>query len=93
MSEKQKVKEAGIVGWILYKDSAELLRPEAYEVHRLVDVAKSHDIDLKVLSPEQIDIIVTREDRKSILVDEAPTALPDFLLPRMAPEPHTSHWP
>jgi gamma-F420-2:alpha-L-glutamate ligase len=38
---------------------------------------------MKVLSPEQIDIIVTREDRKSILVDNVPTALPDFILPRM----------
>ncbi|MFW6224674.1 MAG: ATP-grasp domain-containing protein [Bacteroidota bacterium] len=72
-----------LLGWILYKDSADLLKPEAYEIHKLVEVAGKHDIDIKVLSPEQIDIIVTREDRKSILVCDVPTALPDFILPRM----------
>lgn len=72
-----------MLGWLLYKDSEENLRPEAYEVHRFIGVAKQHGIELKVLSPEQIDIIVTQEDRKSILVDNIPTPLPDFLLPRM----------
>ncbi len=72
-----------LLGWILYKDSADLLKPEAYEIHKLVEIAGKHDIDIKVLSPEQIDIIVTREDRKSILVCDVPTALPDFILPRM----------
>jgi gamma-F420-2:alpha-L-glutamate ligase len=36
-----------------------------------------------VFSPDQIDIIVFLEDRNSILVDEVPTPLPDFILPRM----------
>lgn len=72
-----------MLGWVLYKDSEDSLRPEAYEVRRLIKVAKKHNIKIKVLCPEQIDIIVTREDRKSILVDNVPTALPDFLLPRM----------
>ena len=72
-----------MLGWILYKDSGDQLRPDAYEIHKLIEVAKSHNIEIKVLCPEQIDIIVTREDRKSILVDEIPTALPDFILPRM----------
>ncbi len=72
-----------MLGWILYKDSGDLLRPEAYEIHKLIKVAKQHNIELKVLRPEQIDIIVTREDRKSILVGNVPTPLPDFLLPRM----------
>ena len=72
-----------MLGWILYKDSGDQLRPDAYEIHKLIEVAKSHNIEIKVLCPEQIDIIVTREDRKSILVDEIPTPLPDFILPRM----------
>lgn len=72
-----------MLGWILYKDSAANLKPEAYEVRKMVEVAKKHDIEIKVLSPEQIDIIVTREDRKSILVDNVPTSLPDFVIPRM----------
>ncbi len=72
-----------MLGWILYRKSQENLPPEAYEVRRMIEVAKEHDIELRVLTPEQIDIIVTREDRKSILVDNVPTALPDFIIPRM----------
>ena len=81
-----------MLGWILYKDSKSTLRPEAYEIHKLIDVGKKQGIDLKVLSPDQIDIIVTREDRKSILVDEVQTSLPDFIIPRMGPEPHILPW-
>lgn len=72
-----------MLGWILYKDSGKLLKSEAYEMHRFIEVAKHHNIELRVISPEQVDIIVTMDDRKSILVDEVPTALPDFLIPRM----------
>lgn len=72
-----------MLGWLLYKDPAAAIRPDNYGIHRLMEAAKNNDIELKILSPEQIDIIVTREDRKSILVNEVPTTLPDFILPRM----------
>lgn len=48
-----------------------------------MDVAIKQNISLKVLKPEQFDLIVTREDRKSIFVDGHPVPLPDFVLPRM----------
>ena len=70
-------------GWILYKNSIDSLRAEAYEIHRLIEVAEEMGIDIKVLAPEQFDLVVTRDDRHSILVDGQETALPDFLLPRM----------
>ncbi|MEE8193990.1 MAG: RimK family alpha-L-glutamate ligase [Dehalococcoidales bacterium] len=70
-------------GWILYKDSASSLKPEAYEVHRLMAVAAENGIEMRVYKPEQFDLIVTREDRKSILIDGETALLPDFLLPRM----------
>ena len=70
-------------GWILYRDKEESLRPEAFEVRRFMEVAKEMDIELQVLAPEQFDLVVTRDDRKSVLVDGQETALPDFLLPRM----------
>lgn len=70
-------------GWILYKDSASGLRPEAYEMHRFVEAAKEKNIEIRVVRPEQFDLIVTRDDRKSILLDGEVVALPDFLLPRM----------
>lgn len=72
-----------MLGWILYKDSANRIKPEAYEIHRLLEIAKEINIDVKVIAPEQVDIIVNREDRTSILLDDVPTALPDFILPRM----------
>jgi len=70
-------------GWIIYKDDATQLRPEAYEIHRLIEVAKDEGIDLEVFRPEQFDLIVTREDEKSILIDSDKRELPDFVIPRM----------
>lgn len=70
-------------GWMLYKKMEEIIKPEIYEVDRLVKTAANHGIDIMVLSPDQIDIIVFGEQRNSILVDEVPTSLPDFILPRM----------
>ncbi len=70
-------------GWILYKDSAAGLRPEAYEMHRFIAAAKERNIEIRVVKPEQFDLIVTRDDRKSILLDGEVVPLPDFLIPRM----------
>jgi gamma-F420-2:alpha-L-glutamate ligase len=46
-------------------------------------VAAENGIEMRVYKPEQFDLIVTREDRKSILIDGETALLPDFLLPRM----------
>ncbi|MDO9517187.1 MAG: RimK family alpha-L-glutamate ligase [Methanosarcinaceae archaeon] len=70
-------------GWILYKDSASGLKPEAYEVHRLLKAAEENGIEMQVVKPEQFELIVTRDDRKSVLLDGEVVPLPDFLLPRM----------
>ncbi|MFC0116628.1 ATP-grasp domain-containing protein [Pseudoalteromonas xiamenensis] len=70
-------------GWIIYKDVANLIKQETYEIDRLMQVAKEENIDLKVYSPDQFDLMVTREDEKSVLIDGTPVELPDFVLPRM----------
>lgn len=70
-------------GWILYKESSELLRAESFELNRLRQVADQCGISLEVISPEQIDLVVTRDDRQSVLLDGQGVSLPDFLLPRM----------
>jgi gamma-F420-2:alpha-L-glutamate ligase len=70
-------------GWILYKSSKVDLKAESYEVKRLLEVAKEEGIDIQVVNPDHVDLIVTREDRKSILINGEPVALPDFVLPRM----------
>jgi len=70
-------------GWVIYRDDATQLRPESYEIHRLVEEAKKEGIDLEVFKPEQFDLIITREDEKSILVNSKKRELPDFVIPRM----------
>ncbi len=70
-------------GWIIYKETEADIKPETYEIQCFIDVAKDQNIGLMVLRPEQFDLIVTREDRKSIFVDGHPVPLPDFVLPRM----------
>ena len=69
--------------WIIYKECEENLKPESFEIQCFVDVAAEQGIELRVLRPEQFDLIVTREDKKSIFVDGVPDMLPDFVLPRM----------
>ena len=69
--------------WLLYKASANNLSPEAYEVRRFVDIAAGDGIDLRVLQPEQFDLTVTREDKRSILIEGGSATLPDVLIPRM----------
>lgn len=73
-------------GWILYKHSELELKPETYEINRLLEVAEENNIEMQVLAPEQFELIVTRDDRKSILLDGETVSLPDFLLPRMGAE-------
>jgi len=70
-------------GWILFKQRLEDMPPTVYEIPRMVAAAAELGIEVTVVTPEQLEIIVTRDDRKSILVDGKVTPLPDFLLPRM----------
>ena len=72
-----------MLGWIIYRINESEIKPEMYEINRFVEEAEKENITLKILQPEQIDLIVTQEDRKSILVDGKTEALPDFVLPRM----------
>ncbi len=77
-----------MLGWIIYKTTSADLTPEAYEINRLTEVAEAEGIQLKVIRPEQVDLIVTQEDRKSVQLDGQPISLPDFVLPRMGAGHH-----
>lgn len=70
-------------GWIIYKVKESELTEEHYETKRFLEEAEKAGIEVSVYRPDQIDIIVTSEDRKSIFVDGKQVALPDFVLPRM----------
>ena len=65
-------------GWIIHKKSL----GENHEVQRLVDEFNKQDIKIRVVNPQDVDIFVDRDDRKSIIVDGEPRKLPDFVLPR-----------
>ncbi|MNO28406.1 Ribosomal protein S6 modification protein [compost metagenome] len=72
-----------MIGWIIYKQFVNEVKPETFEIRRLIDEAEKQGIDIRVLAPEQFELIVTRDDRKSVMVDGEVLPLPDFVLPRM----------
>tara|TARA_B100000902_G_scaffold89938_1_gene93678 strand:- start:4408 stop:5295 length:888 start_codon:yes stop_codon:yes gene_type:complete len=67
-----------MTGWILYKRDIK----ESYETQRLVEEFEKQDIKVRVVNPQDVDIYVDRDDRKSIRVDGKARALPDFVIPR-----------
>lgn len=71
-------------GWILYyKKRNNLDAQEDYAVLRLLEAAEAKGINLELFAPEQLELIVSRSDEKSILVDGIAKPIPDFILPRL----------
>ena len=68
-------------GWILQKQVYG--KEPSYETLKLIETAKQAGIELELHDPRQIEIIVTQDDRKSVLLDDKITKLPDFIFPRM----------
>lgn len=58
---------------------------KAYENRRFREAAEQMGIELTLIAPEECDIIVTKEGRKSILRNGKMVELPDSLIPRMGP--------
>ncbi len=69
-------------GWILYRLRQNEISYDKYEMNRFLEVAEQREINLKILCPEQFDLLVNREDNKSVIIDNRTTKLPQFLLPR-----------
>ena len=65
-------------GWILYKNNIQ----ESYETQKLVDEFEKQGLKIRVVNPQDVDIYVDRDDRKSIRVGGKARALPDFVIPR-----------
>ena len=65
-------------GWILYKNEIS----ESYETQKLVEEFEKQDFKVRVVNPQDVDIFVDRDDRKSILVAGKSRPLPDFVIPR-----------
>ncbi|NDJ53007.1 MAG: RimK family alpha-L-glutamate ligase [Chloroflexi bacterium] len=70
-------------GWILYRRNEEHgLKPEDYEVDRLMETGNKLNIEMRVVHPNDFDLVVTKGGRKSLLIDGEYPTLPDFVLPR-----------
>lgn len=65
-------------GWIIHKQEL----GENFEVQRLVEEFEKQEVNIRVVNPQDVDIFVDRDDRKSIIVRGKPRQLPDFVLPR-----------
>ena len=65
-------------GWILYKNPIE----ESWETQKLKEEFEKRDVKIRVVNPNDVDIYVDRDDRKSIIVGGKPRWLPDFVIPR-----------
>lgn len=70
-------------GWILYTDYATKVCPERYELHRFMTEATRQNIKLKIVKPEQVDLVITNENIQKIYFEGKPVDIPDFVLPRM----------
>ena len=66
-----------------FKNNSGFLKEKSYAITRLMDSAAEFGVELDLISSDRIDLTVTREDRKSILLDGKPASLPDFIIPRM----------
>jgi len=56
---------------------------DSYTSKRFKETAKRMDIELKLVAPEELDLIVTKEGNKSILYNSNLIGLPDCLIPRV----------
>ena len=65
-------------GWILVKPKFQ----ESYETERLLEEFGNHDIEVKLIDPNEIDIFVNKENKQSILVNGKSLPLPKFVFPR-----------
>ena len=65
-------------GWMLVKPKFQ----ESYETQRLLEEFGNHDIEVKLIDPNEIDIFVNKENKQSILVNGKSLPLPSFVFPR-----------
>lgn len=70
-------------GILIYKVKESELNETYYETNRFIEEAKSMGIDLQVLSPQQFELFVNKDDECSIFVDGEPIEMPDFVIPRL----------
>jgi len=69
-------------GWVIYHRPVDKTDPSSHGVRRFLETAERLGIELDVVSSDEVDLVVTRDDRKGIILRGESVALPDFVLPR-----------
>ena len=67
--------------WILYGDDIESNADLAHEARRFLAEGKDKDIHVRVIRPADLDLLVTQEERESVLLKGKAVPLPDFVFP------------
>jgi len=65
-------------GWIFTTQNE-----PSYETKRLVECFDKEGIECFYVHPNNVDIFIDKDDRKSVLVENEYTSIPDFVIPRV----------
>ena len=67
-----------MTGWIFSTQES-----PSYETTRLIDGFKQDGIECRMVHPNHVDIFISKDNRRSVLVDNEFTSIPDFVIPRV----------
>ena len=65
-------------GWIFTTQTT-----PSYETRRLMECFDKEGIECYFVHPNNVDIFIDKDDRKSVLVENEHTSIPDFVIPRV----------
>ena len=65
-------------GWIFTTQNT-----PSYETKRLIECFDKEGIECFYVHPNSVDIFISKDNRKSVLVDNEYTSIPDFVIPRV----------
>lgn len=65
-------------GWIFSTQDS-----PSYETKRLIECFENDGIECHMVHPNQVDIYISRDYRKSVQVENEYTTIPDFVIPRV----------
>jgi len=67
-----------VKGWIFSTQNE-----PSYETKRLIECFGDEGIECHMIHPNHVDIFISREDRRSVQVENEYTTIPDFVIPRV----------
>ena len=77
MKEQKEARE--IIGWLFTTN----VEDQSYETKRLIECFAKEGIKCLAIHPNHVSIFISKEDRKSVQVDNEYTTIPDFVIPRV----------